>query len=78
MIAILFIFLFKTTKLSNLASKVFKADNNKVVDGDNDKTNKIIVNLSKNNKPRKSTPVLNIGALKKSLFLTFNAKKVFN
>ena len=45
-IAILLIFLLKTTKLSNLALKAFRANNNNVISSDNGKANKTVVNLS--------------------------------
>lgn len=43
----------------------------------------LIVNLLKfkklkNNKPENLTPISNIKAIEKSIFLTFNVKKVFN
>ena len=60
-------------KLLNLALKVFKTDDNEIVIGDNDKTNKTVVNLSKN-----LMYMLNIGTIKKPIFLTPNAKKIFN
>ena len=72
-------FLLKTTRLSGKsAPRVFKADNNKVVDGDDDRANGTVVNLSKNKKSRKSTHMLNIGAMKKPNFLNLNTKKAFN
>ena len=68
----------KITKLSNLALKAFKANNNEVVDGSDDKKNETIVNSSKNNKFRKLTYIPNIKAIKKSTFLITNTKKAFN
>ena len=68
----------KITKSLDLALKAFKANNNKVVNNDGNKTNKTIVNLYKNNKSRNLTRMPNIKAMKKSTFLTFNAKKTFN
>ena len=59
--------------ITNFASKLFKANNNKVVDKDGSKANETIENLSKN-----LTYILNIGAIKKSIFLTLDATKVFN
>ena len=68
----------KITKLSKLAPKVFKADNYKVVDNDNSKTNKTVINLFKNNKFRNFIYISNIRVTRKPTFLTFNTKKVFN
>ena len=45
-IVILFTFLLKIIGLSDLASKAFKANNNKVVDDGDSRANKTIVNLS--------------------------------
>ena len=58
--------------------KTFKADDNEVVSNNSDKTNKIIVNLFKNNISKILMCMPNIGAIRKPTFLTFNAKKVFN
>ena len=68
----------KITELSNLVSKIFKADDNKVVDNGNNKANKMVVNLSKNNESEKLTYMPNIGATRKNIFLIPNAKKAFN
>ena len=68
-----------TTRSSEkLALKALKADNNKIVDGNGAKANETFVNLSKNNKSRKLTHILNIRAMEKPIFLTFDAKKAFN
>ena len=64
--------------MSNLAPKVFKFDNNKVVSRVSDKANEKFVNLPQNNKSRNSTYVQNIKTTKKSNFLTRNAKKPLN
>ena len=72
-ITALFIFLLKTTKLSKLALKAFKIDDDKIVGGDSKRTNKTVVNLFK-----KTTCVLNIGATNEPFFLILNAKKAFN
>ena len=61
-----------------MVSKVFKADDNEVFGGGNNKANETIINLSKNNKSRSLTYILNIKAISKSTFLTFNIKKIFN
>ena len=45
--------------------------------GDN-RTNKTILNLSKNNKSRNSIYVPNIKAIKELIFLILNTKKTFN
>ena len=64
----------KITGLSEkLILKVFKTDNNKVVDDVGDKANKTIINSSKN-----SMRVLNIKAIRESNFLIPDAKKAFN
>ena len=47
--------------------KAFIADNNKIVNDNNDKINKTVVNLSKNNKSRNLTYMLNIKATKNLL-----------
>ena len=60
-----------------MALKIFKADN-KVVCGGNDRINKTIVNLFKNNKFKNLTYMPNIKTIKKPIFLIFNAKKSFN
>ena len=79
-IAIVFISLLKTTRsFKELAPKAFKVDNNEFVDGDsNNKTNEIVVNVSKNNKSKSLMRLPNIGALGKPIFLTSNTKKAFN
>ena len=78
-IAIPLISMLKITKLfKKLASKSFKAGNNKVVEGGNSRANKIVVNLSKNNKSRTLIYIPNIKAIKKPTFVTSNAKKIFN
>ena len=61
-----------------LALKAFKADSNGVVGDSSDRANKTVVNLSKNEKSRNLTRVLNIRAPGEPIFLTPNAKKTFN
>ena len=56
-----------------MALKTLKVDDNEIIGNDSNKTNKIIVNLSKN-----LMYVSNIRAIGKPLFLTLNAKKNFN
>ena len=69
----------KTTGSSKkLALGAFGAGNNKVIGGGSDKADKTVVNLSKNEKSRKLTRVLNIKAIEEPNFLTPNAKKAFN
>ena len=64
----------KTTGSSKKsAPKAFRADDNKVVGGNNSKANKTIRNLS-----RKSTHMPNIRATGEPNFLTPDAKKTFN
>ena len=67
----------KATGLSDLAQKAFKANNNKVV-GVDGRANRIVVNLSKNEKIKNSTYMPNIGVTRKPNFLTSNTKKTFN
>ena len=67
----------KTTRLSNLASKTFRVDNNKVVK-DGKKANKTVINLFKNNKSWNLIYVPNIKFTKKHISLISNAKKSFN
>ena len=76
-IVILFIFILKIIKLSDLALKTIKANENEVVRSD-DRANKIVINLSKNNKSRNLICIPNIKAIKKLTFLNPNAKKIFN
>ena len=66
-----------TRSFEKLALIVFRANDNKVVDNNN-RANKTIMNLFKNNKPRNLACMPNIKAIKKLTFLIFNAKKVFN
>ena len=77
-IVILFIFLLKIIGLLNLALKVFGANDNKIINSNNGRINKIVVNLSKNEKSRNLTYVPKIRAITKLIFLILNIKKVFN
>ena len=61
-----------------MASKAFKANDNQVVNSDGGRTNKTVINLSKNNKSKNLTYIASIRVIKKSTFLTSNAKKAFN
>ena len=64
----------KTTKLSKkLCLKAFKADDKKMVNNSGNKTNKTIINLSRN-----LTHMPNIGAIGESTFIIPNTKKIFN
>ena len=76
-IAALFTLLLKAIESSNLALKILKVNNNKIV-GVSDRTNGMVINLFKNKKSRNLMYILNIGAIKKPNFLIFDAKKVFN
>ena len=58
-----------------MALKVFKIYNKRVEDDGSNKTNEMVVDLFKNNKFRKLTPMPNIEATKKSSFLTPKSKK---
>ena len=68
----------KITGLSNLALKVFKADNNKIVDNSDGRANKTVMNSFKNNKSRNLICMPNIKAIRELIFLSTNAKKTFN
>ena len=71
----------KITRSLDLALKAFKADYNKVVKDDDNRANEIVMNLSNklnNNKSKNLMHISNIRAIKKSIFLNPNAKKVFN
>ena len=57
---------------------MFKVDNNKVVGNDDDKPNRTIMNLFKNEKFKNLIYIPNIRAIRKPNFLTPNAKKIFN
>ena len=68
----------KTTGLSGLsAPKVFRAKNIKVVGGGS-RADKMVVNLFKKLKNKKSKISMYSGAAKEPIFLTPNAKKAFN
>ena len=69
----------KTTRSSKKSALgVFNANNNKVVGGDGSRTDETVVNLSKNEKSKKSTRVPNVEATREPNFLTPNTKKAFN
>ena len=76
-IATLLTLLLKATGSSDLALKVFRADNNEVVRVGG-RANRTVVNLSKNKKSRNLTRVPNIGATEEPNFLILNAKKALN
>ena len=78
MITVILIFLLKTTGLLNLVLKAFRADDNKIIGDSDNRANKTVVNLSKNNKSKNLMYILNIRAINKSTFLTSNIKKIFN
>ena len=63
-----------------MASKTFKANNNKVFSDSGDKTNKTVINSSnnsKNNKSKNLTYLSNIRATREPKFLILGAKKPF-
>ena len=71
----------KTIKISDLAPKVLRVDDNKIVNDDSGKANKIVVNLFnkfKNNKSKNLTHMPNIKAKRKPIFLNPNIKKTIN
>ena len=70
-IAALLTLLLKATGSSDLAPKVFRADDNEVV-GVDGRANRTVVNLSKNKKSRNLTRMPNIEAMEKPNFLTSN------
>ena len=59
-----------------MAAKAFKADDIKIVSGSNSRINKIVVNLSKNNKFGKLIYIPTIETIKKSTFLILKLKKL--
>ena len=64
-----------------MATKIFDTSDNKIVEGDSNKANKMVVNLSnklKSNKSKKLTHMLNIKDTNKPIFLIPNTKKAFN
>ena len=61
-----------------MASKAFRIYNNRIVSDSGDRANKIFVNLLKKNKSRNLIYMPNIRSMEKPIFLTFDAKKVFN
>ena len=61
-----------------MALKTFRVDDNNIIDSGDNKTNKIVVNLFKNNKSRNLTYMPNIEATGEPNLLIFNAKKAFN
>ena len=65
-------------KLLDSALKVFRVDDNEIIDNGSSETNKMVINSSKNNKSRNLIYMPNIGAMKKPIFLISNAKKTFN
>ena len=65
------------TRLLNLAVKVFKDNDNKVIEIDG-RAKETIVNLFKNNKSQKLTCMPNIKAIKEPTFSILNTKKTFN
>ena len=60
-----------------MAVKMFKANDYEVV-RIGSKANKMVINLSKNNKSKNLTYMLNIEVTRKPNFLISNAKKTFN
>ena len=68
----------KITKLLESVLKVFRNNNNKVDQDNSSKSNKIVVNSSKNHKSRNSMSVSNLEASRKHTSLFASTKKVFN
>ena len=67
----------KPTRSSDLISKAFRVNQNKVVRVDS-RANETVVNLSKNNKCKNLTYLPNIRAIRETIFLIYKAKKAFN
>ena len=69
-----------TGLFKKLASRAFKAGNDEVVRSGGGRIDETVVDSSKskNKKSKKLTCISNIGAIKKSNFLTLDAKKAFN
>ena len=61
-----------------MALKAFTVKDNEIVGNSGGRTNKIFVNLFKNNKSKNLTRMSNIEAIKNSTFLISNTKKTFN
>lgn len=81
MIVASFIFIIKTSKSFKLALKIFKANNNEVVEDSNScKTNKIVVNLPKSKKLKnvKFKIYINIEITKKLILVTPSTKETCN
>ena len=77
--AVLLISFLKTTRLyKKIAPKSFKFNDNEIISDGDSRTHKTVVNYSKNNKSKNSTCMLNIKAITNPIFLTFDAKKIFN
>ena len=69
----------KTTGSSKeSALRAFRAGNDEVVGGGGGRADETVVNLSKNEKSKKSTRVSNVGATGEPNFLNPDAKKAFN
>ena len=77
-IAVLLTSLLKIIWSLKLTSKGFKTNNNEVVDDDGSWANRMVVNLSKNKKSRKSMYIVKFGAMEEPNFLISNSKKNFN
>ena len=78
-IAVLLTSILKITRSSEkLALRAFRTDNNKVVRGGGSRADETVVNLSKNEKSKKSMRVPNVEAMEEFNFLTLDAKKAFN
>ena len=63
----------KISELLDLAPKVFEANDNKIAGSSNNRTNKTVINFSKN-----LMYMPNIRAIKEPIFLIPNAKKINN
>ena len=67
----------KATRLLDFAPKTLKNNDNEFV-GDCGKTNKMVINSSKNNQFKKLMHMLNIKVIEKFTFHTLNTIKTFN
>lgn len=78
---VILISILKTIELSDIAPRVLRAGDNKVIRG-GDKVDEIIKNLSKSKKLKNTKPkiltYINIGVTEKPILLNSNTKGAFN
>lgn len=61
-----------------MGTKALKTNHNKFVDLNNNKANKMVINLFKNNKFKNFTYISKIAVIKKLTFLTSNTNNTYN